>query len=72
MDKKQNRYQMTFELVHVIIELSLSQAIFYDKCDEQTKDLQLFEQFVDSVEKNVYFKGIFLNITNSSIFHQAN
>ena len=48
MDKKQNRYQMTFELVHVIIELSLSQAIFYDKYDEQTKDLQLFEQFVDS------------------------
>lgn len=54
MDKKQNRYQMTFELVHVIIELSLSQAIFYDKYDEQTKDLQLFEQFVDSVEKNIF------------------
>ena len=54
MDKKQNRYQMTFELVHVIMELSLSQAIFYDKYDEQTKDLQLFEQFVDSVEKNIF------------------
>lgn len=54
MDKKQNRYQMTFELVHVIIELSLSQAISYNKCEEQTKDLQLFEEFIDSVEKNIF------------------
>lgn len=53
MDKKQDRYQMIIELVHVIFELSLSQANSFDKHDEPTKDLQLFEQFIDSIEKNI-------------------
>ena len=53
MDKKQDKYQMIIELVHVIFELSLSQANSFDKHDEPTKDLQLFEQFIDSIEKNI-------------------